>query len=122
MKETKAALVEARNENQRLENKTIGQIVKVREAEHKLEELKLKLLEKDISIKDLTNQINSGQKSEKIKYLEEKLERLLHSHEAIFIQTTGGLYKPLFQHERAARASGLPVSDQTWNADILRDY
>ena len=75
MKETKAALVEARNENQRLENKTIGQIVKVREAEHKLEELKLKLLEKDISIKDLTNQINSGQKSEKIKYLEEKLER-----------------------------------------------
>ena len=75
MKETKAALVEARTDNQRLENKTIGQIVKVREAEHKLEELKLKLLEKDISIKDLTNQINSGQKSEKIKYLEEKLER-----------------------------------------------
>ena len=75
MKETKAALVEARTDNQRLENKTIGQIVKVREAEHKLEELKLKLLEKDISIKDLTNQINSGQKSEKIKYLEEKLEQ-----------------------------------------------
>ena len=74
LKETKDLLEYSREKIRHLENITVKQINKVHNAEKHMENMKLKLHEKDSVIKDLKNRLKLGEQSEKVKYLEGEVE------------------------------------------------
>ena len=74
LKKTKELLEYSKNQIKQLENITIQQISKVKNAEKNVENLKVKLYEKDAVIKDLNNRLKFNKQAERIKYLEGEIE------------------------------------------------
>ena len=74
LKETKDLLEYSREKIRNLENTTVMQITKINDVEKEVEELKLKLHEKDFVIRGLKNKLELEEQSEKLKYLKAEIE------------------------------------------------